>query len=312
MALSMDIRTRAIRLLGDGLPPKEVAQRLLISKRSVERFRARSRSKLGLEPSKPGPKPGSGKLSKFSSAIEGWVRDLPGITVEKIVQALAELGARVSSSTARRALFGLHLSYKKKTTFAAEQDREDVAEARTRWRAQQPGMDASQLVFIDETGLNTKMASLRGWSRSGTPCVAKTPHGHWKSSTFIAALRSDGVQAPWLLDGPLDGPSFLAYLESQLLPTLREGDVVVCDNLSTHKVAGASELVASVGAKLLYLPPYSPDLNPIEKAFSKLKSHLRSLAARTFDELVEACEKALGRFTPIHCANFFKSCNYAT
>ncbi|MEM9159951.1 MAG: IS630 family transposase [Verrucomicrobiota bacterium] len=167
------------------------------------------------------------------------------------------------------------------------------------------------MVFIDETGLNTKMSSPCGWAPSSSRCMVKTPHGHWKSSTFIGALRAEGMTAPWLLDGAMNGESFLCYVKTQLAPVLRRGDIVVCDNLSSHKVSGVREAIESAGAELLYLPPYSPDLNPIEMAFAKLKSLLRKASARTFETLVEALGEALPKITPSDCRAFCKHANYA-
>jgi transposase len=139
--------------------------------------------------------------------------------------------------------------------------------------------------LLDETGLNTKMARLRGRSARGHRCVASVPHGHWQSSTFIAALRAQGITAPFLVEGAVDGDVFGAYLEHVLCPELREDDVVILDNLSTHKMARVRELIGQRGATVRYLPPYSPDLNPIEMAFSKLKAHLRQAAARTLEAI---------------------------
>lgn len=156
------------------------------------------------------------------------------------------------------------------------------------------------------------MASLRGWAKSSKRCVAKVPHGHWKSSTFVGALRIEGMSAPWLIDGSMNGEGFLLYVRTQLVPTLNEGDIVVCDNLSSHKVAGVRELIEQAGAKLLYLPPYSPDLNPIEMAFSKLKALLRKAAKRTFEDLVDEIAKAISKISPSDCKGFFSHANYAS
>ncbi|MEK6246528.1 MAG: IS630 family transposase, partial [Pseudomonadota bacterium] len=146
---------------------------------------------------------------------------------------------------------------------AAEQDRPDVARRRQRWRAWQRYMDGSRFVFLDETGLNTKMTRLYGRALRGERLVAAVPHGHWHTTTFIAGLRQSGVIAPLVLDGPMTGAAFRAYVEQALVPALKPGDVVVMDNLAAHKVAGIEEAIALAGASLLYLPPYSPDLNPI-------------------------------------------------
>jgi transposase len=170
--------------------------------------------------------------------------------------------------------------------------------------------DPHRLVFLDETGLNTKMSRLYGRSSKGSRCYGSVPHGHWNSSTFIGALRYDRIDAPLLIDGAMDGTMFLGYIEQQLLPTLNRGDIVICDNLPAHKVAGVRQAIESVGAYLLYLPAYSPDLNPIEMAFSKLKALLRQIAARTWDELLACLKSALAAFTSKECANYFEHCLY--
>jgi transposase len=200
----------------------------------------------------------------------------------------------------------------KKTTRAAEQDRPDVKAARILWRERQPSWDAHRLVFIDETGLNTKMARLYGRAPVGQRCVAAIPHGHWQSSTFIAALRLEGMTAPFLIEGAVDADVFTAYLQHVLSPELRPGDIVILDNLSTHKMARVGELIAATGAEVRYLPPYSPDLNPIEQAFAKLKAHLRQAAARTIAELQSALVEGLASFRPDHCQGFFRHACYAS
>ena len=167
-------------------------------------------------------------------------------------------------------------------------------------------------MFLDETGLDTQMVRRYGRAPTGTRCLDRVPHGHWRTATFLAALRHDRLTAPLLLDGPLDGAMFLAYVKESLGPTLRPGDLVICDNLSSHKVPGVRAALAAHGAGLLYLPAYSPDLNPIELAFAKLKAFLRAAAARDWDHLVRATAAALTTFTPEHCANFFRHAQYAT
>jgi transposase len=154
------------------------------------------------------------------------------------------------------------------------------------------------------------MARLRGWSAKGTRCRASVPHGHWKTTTFTAGLRLNGLAAPMLLDGPMHGPAFLAYVEQVLVPELKPGDVVVMDNLPAHKVAGVRETIEAAGARLLYLPPYSPDFNPIEMAFAKLKALLRKTAARSVDDLWDAVAQSLDAFTPNECANYFAASGY--
>lgn len=187
-----------------------------------------------------------------------------------------------------------------------------MQQAREVWRSKQPQMPAGRLVFLDETSVNTKQVRLYGRAPGGARCHDQCPHGHWHSNTFLAALRHDRVTAPILFDGPIDGETFLAYVREQLAPTLNAGDIVVCDNLSSHKVAGVREAIETVGAHILYLPPYSPDLNPIEQLFSKLKADLRRFAARTHNALIDAINASLGSITPLLCANLFANSNYAT
>jgi transposase len=166
------------------------------------------------------------------------------------------------------------------------------------------------LVFIDETALNTKMARLRGWSLRGRRCLGKVPHGHWQTSTFIAALRIDRIDAPFLIEGSANMDVFKAYVERILCPELGEGDVVILDNLCIHKTPTVERLILERGASLRFLPPYSPDLNPIEQAFSKLKSHLREQAARTLDGLEDAVRSSLALFRNDHCRSFLRHAQY--
>ncbi len=170
----------------------------------------------------------------------------------------------------------------------------------------------TRLVFIDETGVNTKMARRYGRSLSGERCHSAELHGHWQSSTFLAALRHDRITAPFFVEGVIDGDVFTVYLREVLCPELNPGDVVILDNLSTHKVAAVKKLIEARGATVRYLPAYSPDLNPIEMAFSKLKAHLRQAAARTLSDLTTALAHTLQSFTPDHCRNFFRHARYTT
>jgi transposase len=193
---------------------------------------------------------------------------------------------------------------------AAEQDRPDIAAARAEWRAGQPDLNPERLVFIDETWAKTNMVRLYGRSPRGQRLAAPTPHGHWMTTTFVAALRHDEITAPCVFDGPMDGASFLTYVEHFLVPTLRQGDIVVMDNLASHKVAGVKKAIERAGATLRYLPAYSPDLNPIEQAFAKLKAALRKAAARTFETLIEAITNALTSFTSQECTNYLANSGY--
>jgi transposase len=168
-----------------------------------------------------------------------------------------------------------------------------------------------RLVFIDETWTKTNMAPLRGWSERGTRLTAKVPHGHWKTTTFLAALRHDRIDAPWLLDGPIDGETFRIYVEKVLVPTLKPDQIVIMDNLGSHKGKAVRQLIRSAGAKLFLLPKYSPDLNPIEQVFAKLKHLLRKCAARSIQAVCAAIGELLKTFTPKECANYFQNAGYA-
>ena len=194
---------------------------------------------------------------------------------------------------------------------AGERDRSDVARRRAQWIKCQNKIAPERLVFIDETWTKTNMAPLRGWAPLGMRLKAKVPHDHWNTTTFLAALRHDRIDAPWLLEGPIDGESFQIYVEKVLVPTLRLGDIVIMDNLGSHKGKAIRRLIRSAGAKLIFLPKYSPDLNPIEQVFAKLKHLLRKAAARTVQSLCAAIGQLLGSFTSDECVNYFRNAGYA-
>ena len=199
----------------------------------------------------------------------------------------------------------------KKTFRAAEQERADIAEARRAWRELQPKLNPEKLVFLDETWTTTNMARLRGRSRRGKRLLAAVPHGHWHTSTFLAGLRIDRMVAPLVLDGAINGDAFLAYVQQFLAPSLTVGDIVIADNLASHKVAGIREAIEARGASLWFLPPYSPDLNPIEQAFAKLKQFVRSAAPRTRETLWNTLGFGVARFSANECRNFFQHAGYA-
>ena len=185
-----------------------------------------------------------------------------------------------------------------------------MARRRRQWKAYQDRIDPTRLVFIDETWTKTNMAPLRGWSPRGERLPAKVPHGHWRTMTFLAALRHDRVEAPWLLDGPINGETFRLYVDKVLVPTLRQGDIVVMDNLGSHKSKAVRRAIRAAGARLLFLPKYSPDLNPIEQLFSKLKHWLRRAAGRTADAVCNALGPILETVTPHECSNYFTHAGY--
>lgn len=198
----------------------------------------------------------------------------------------------------------------KKTAHAEEQERPDVLTRRRDWFEAQPDLDPERLVFIDETWASTNMARRRGRAPKGERLRAAVPHGHWKTTTFVAGLRLSGMVAPMALDGPINGRSFQAYVDQVLVPELKPGDVVVMDNLGSHKGPGVRVAIETAGAKLLYLPPYSPDFNPIEQAFSKLKALLRKAAERSVDGLWDVIARIVAIIQPNECANFFKTAGY--
>lgn len=185
-----------------------------------------------------------------------------------------------------------------------------MKQQRDEWKAEQTAIDSESYVFIDETWASTNMTRTHGRCPQGQRLVMDVPHGHWKTTTFVVGLRTTGLVAPTVVDGPMTGDVFVAYVQQQLVPTLKRGDVVVMDNLSSHKRAAVRIAIESVGAKLRLLPPYSPDLNPIEKAFSKLKAKLRAAQKRTIPELEQYRGEVLDCFSPEECEHYFVSCGY--
>lgn len=187
-----------------------------------------------------------------------------------------------------------------------------MARRRARWKAHQGLISPERLVFIDETWVKTNMAPLRGWGPRGRRLKAYAPYGHWKTLTFIAALRHDRIDAPWVIDGPINGELFLLYVEKVLAPTLSPGDIVVLDNLGSHKAKAARAAVRARGARLIFLPPYSPDLNPIEQVFSKLKHMIRNAQPRDVHATWRTVGQLLDRFSPAECSNYIANAGYGS
>ena len=200
----------------------------------------------------------------------------------------------------------------KRTGQAEEQRRPAVKAARAAWGQHRPTLDLTRVVFLDETGLNTKLARRHGRCRRGARLVASLPHGHWSTTLLIAGLRAAGLTAPLLLPGALDGLAFRAYIKQVLGPTVRPGDTVILDNLAVHKGPAVRQAIEAAGATPLFLPPYSPDYNPIEQVFAKLKALLRAVAARTRATLWQAVGAALSAFTPAEWAHYFAHAGYAS
>lgn len=202
-----------------------------------------------------------------------------------------------------------HLA-QKKTGHAVEQDRPDVLKKRLDWFEGQRDLDPDKLVFIDETWTATNMTRSHGRCRRGERLRMGWPHGHRKTTTLVAGLRTTGMVAPMVMDGPINGDWFETYVEQLLVPTLRPGDVVIMDNLSSHKRRSVREMIEAAGAELRFLPPYSPDFNPIEMAFARLKALLRKAGERTIDTLWNTIGQLVGMFEPDECFNYFAACGY--
>ena len=308
--LSNDLRARLIEAVADGQSRRAAAERFGIAASTAVKWVRRWRDTGTIAPRPQGGDKRSERIEAYSAEILGLVAGKVDITLVEIAEHLEEAhGERFAVSTIWRFL-DRHAQTFKKTAHASEQERADVAAQRQAWRAAQSALDPRRLVFIDETGASTKMTRLRGRSLRGTRCLASIPHGQWKTTTFAGGLRLSGMTAPMLLDGPMDGPAFLAWVEQMLAPTLEPGDMVVMDNLPAHKPDAIRAAIEASGATLQYLPPYSPDLNPIEMAFSKFKALLKKAAARSIEDLWSAIANALPMLTPSDCTNFFAAAGY--
>jgi transposase len=200
----------------------------------------------------------------------------------------------------------------KKTLFALEQARADIAPRRRRWQTLQVGLDPRRLVFIDETWIKTNMAPLRGWGPRGDRLRGFAPHGRWRTLTFLGALRCDALTAPCVFDGPINGECFRAYVEQQLIPVLRPGDIVIMDNLGSHKSAALRRMIRAAGARLWYLPPYSPDLNPIEQTFAKIKHWMRIAQKRTVADVWRHIGSLVETIQSDECNSYFLNAGYAS
>lgn len=200
----------------------------------------------------------------------------------------------------------------KKTLFALERGRADIARRRERWKVWQQRLDPKRLVFIDETWIRTNMAPLRGWGAKGKRLIGFAPHGRWKTLTFLGALRLDRLTAPCVFDGPINGQCFRAYVEQVLIPVLRPGDIVILDNLGSHKAKVIRSMLRAVNARLWFLPKYSPDLNPIEQAFAKIKHWMRMAQKTNAQDTWRAIGHLIDQFKPDECANYFNNAGYAS
>ena len=310
MALSMDIRKKVIKAIAGGMSRRQAAARFDIGPATAVRWAKRVEILGSVAPSRMGGDRGSRRIEAHAEFILAQLEEQPDLPILELREKIRERhGVGFGHATIWRFLARHKITRKKKTGHASEQEREDVAEAREAWFEGQLDLDPSKLVFLDEMAVSTNMARRFGWAPRGQRCRMSVPFG-WKTKTLVAALRWDRIDAPMTIDGALDGASFLAYVEQVLAPTLSAGETVLMDNVRTHKVAGVKEAIEAKGAHLVYLPPYSPDFDPIEESFSKIKSILRRIAARTVDALEAAVGEALQSFTPQECMNYFASSGY--
>jgi transposase len=260
------------------------------------------------------PQPSGGSISPLeahAAFLFALIARRPDLTLDEIVVAMHKRTIAGSRSAVWR-FFQRHKITFKKSLRAAEQERADVARARRRWMREQGMFDPARLVFLDETATSTNMVRLRGRCPRGQRLIDHVPHGHWKTITFVAGLRRRAMVAPLVLDGPMNATIFVTYLKECLVPKLKRGDVVMMDSLPVHRVAAVREVIEAAGAKLRYLPKYSPDLNPIEQAFSKLKAHLRKAAEPTIPRLSRRIGALVSTFSPQECANYFRHAGYAS
>jgi len=299
-----------IAAVDGGLSRRAAAERFGIGIATAIRWVRRFRATGAIEALPKGGDLRSHRIEAHRDVILSVIANEVDITIMELTDLLArEHGLRVAPSTVWRFLDRHGMTFKK-TAHASEQNRPDVFARRQAWFDAQPELAPERLVFIDETGASTKTARLRGRALRGQRCRSPVPHGHWKTATFTGALRLSGMTAPMVLDGPMNAEAFRAYVRHVLAPTLRAGDIVVMGNLPAHKVADIRALIEAAGARLLYLPPYSPDFNPIENAFAKLKAILRKAAARSIADLWGAIGTAIDQFTPAECANYFSAAGY--
>ncbi|MEJ8630164.1 IS630 family transposase [Sphingomonas sp. I4] len=307
--LSQDLRERVVAAIDSGMSCRAAATRFGVSAASAIRWR-----QLVVQHGTPAAKPQGGdrraaRIDAHATFILEAIEAKDDITLVELQALLAERGTPVGIGTLWP-FFDRHRITRKKTAHATEQDRPDILKRREEWFDVQLDLDPERLVFIDETWASTNMARRHGRCRRGERLRSGVPHGHWKTTTLVAGLRRTGMVAPMVLDGPINRDAFVAYVRQVLVPGLSPGDIVIMDNLSSHKAPAARDAIEAAGAKLLFLPPYSPDFNPIEQAFSKLKAHLRKATERTIHGLWDAIGRILDLYSPQECANYFANARY--
>lgn len=308
-----EYRRRVLEEVAAGNSRRGAARRFKVGASSAIRWQKQLEESGSAAPASR-PRKSRSPLEAHAAWLLALIAAEPDLSLAELAQRIeTELRLKTSTSAMDRFVQRHDLSFKKKTLRAAEQERADVAAAREAWKASQASLDIDKLVFVDgpQDGASTTMVRLRGRCRRGERLLAKAPWGHWKTTTFVAGPRHDGLIAPFILDGPMTGDAFLVYLETSLIPALRPGAIVIMDNLPAHKVEGVRKRITEVGAELRLLPAYSPDLNPIEMAFSQLKAHLRKAAEHIIPALWDRIGQCLNQITPQICANYFADAGYA-
>jgi transposase len=307
---SSDLRERVIAAVKAGASRREAGDQFEISASSSVRWLQRWEKDRSAA-----PKPCGGSVSpleKFAARVLALVAEQPDLTLVETLKELRRQRIRTSRTALWRFLDRHDITFKKKSLYAAERKRADVARARQKWIREQGMLDPARLVFIDESAVSTNMVRLRGRAESGLRVVGHAPFGEWKTITFVAGLRHNKMVAPFAIEGAMNGETFRAYVEQILAPTLQPNDIVLMDHVPTHKVAGIREAIEKAHATLVYLPKYSPDLNPIEFSYSKFKAFLRKVAARTVQDLYRAIRSFVPQLSAQECANYFRHAGYAS
>lgn len=307
MAYSMEFRVAVAKAYDECNSSTEVAEQFGCCASWVRRLIQRRRDTDSLAPLPP-QTPDTSKLDESDlEELRVLIQKTPDMTLAELAAALT---TKVSVSTVYRATEKLGLTLKKKSTHAAEQDRPDVKEKRDAWFEKVADVAVKDFVFLDEFGSTTNMARSRARGPRGERVVCKTPHGHWKTMSTVAAMSATGIVTAVVYDGAVDAEAFVGFVEQFLAPALRPGQVLVLDNLSAHQNPEVDRLVEAAGARVLRLPPYSPDFNPIEMAISKVKSLLKKMAARTVETLIDAIGQALGAVTTADAAHYMRHSGY--
>ena len=307
---SGDLRERVVGAVATGASRREAAEFFDIAASTAVKWLRRLRETGSVAAKLRGGS--TSPLEEHAAVIVALVKERPDATYDELLAALAARQINTSRGALWRFFARHRITRKKKSLRAAEQEREDVARARRRWIREQGLLDPARLVFVDETGVNTHMVRLYGHAPRGVRLVEHVPFGDWETITFVAALRHDKMVAPMVVDGPINGELFLAYVKHCLVPTLKPNDIVMMDHLPAHKVAGVAEAIAAAGATLRYLPQYSPDLNPIEMPYSKFKAYMRKLAERTVAGVSRAIRSFLPSVNGGECANYFRHAGYVS